>query len=454
MSENEINANTSLFKQNRIFDVIVLAFAFLCIFTAFSVSQNMASTVLPSSEVAFPTLGVLYLSFALFNLFGAGPFVDRIGSRAAMFVGALTYTTFDFSNVGAILLSGDSGKQLDVLIPAAILIGAGAAVLWSAQGEYVIRCASKQTIGRYSGIFFGIMNASNVFGPLLTATLLQMDVDKVTSFLVLSSVGALGPIILIYIWTRPEPSNPSAPLDQTPAEIDSTPLLLRAFKIIVSKKMLMVAVLVYLNSFEQAFNSATLQLFIKTDSPTDDLRTKLYVAAAYGAALTTGAFAIGPITDRVNNPTLIIAVDSAIHLGALVALWVHPNPYNNLALLYPCNIIFAISDATLNNQVYKIIAGLFAANSTAYAAYKFHASFMMGVCFFVSKALLKSDGMPNMAAWVPLLSVLFVGAIISTWISTKEINWREQAQDEEVLSFQNLNQTTAALIPVSSDSKQ
>ncbi|KAJ3029972.1 UNVERIFIED_CONTAM: DUF895 domain membrane protein [Siphonaria sp. JEL0065] len=356
---------------------------------------------------------------------------------SSMFFAALTYSVFDFSNVGAILLTGDATNQLSVMIPAAILIGAGAAVLWSAQGVYVIKCASKETIGRYSGVFFGIMNSSNFIGPLLTASLLQANVNKVTSFLVLSSVGLLGPALLVFVWFRPPPFNPSVPAEPEPKH-DSTPVLLKAFKIIISKKMLMVAVLVYLNSFEQAFNNATLPLFIKTNSPTDDLRTKLYVGVAYGIALTIGAFTVGPITDRVNNPTLIIAVDSAIHLSALIALWVHPNPYNNLGLLIPVNIICAISDATLNNQVYKIVAGLFPASSTAYAAYKFHASFMMGICFLLSKALLKDDGTPNMAVWVPLLAVLFVGAIVSTFYSTRKIVW--SSQEELIPDFEKLEE--------------
>ncbi|KAI9328962.1 major facilitator superfamily domain-containing protein [Obelidium mucronatum] len=425
------DAKVSLLKLNRIGDVIVLGIAFLFVFTAFSVCQNMASTVLPSGPVAFPELGSLYLAFALFNLFGAAPLVDRIGPRPAMFFAALTYTAFDFSNVVAIILTGDISKQLAVLIPAAILIGIGAAVLWTAQGLYVIKCATKATIGRYTGVFFGLTSAANFIGPLLTAFLLEAKMNKEDAFKILAGVGALGPVILIYIWTRPEPANPSAPIEPALKLEDKTPLFLKAFKIIVSKKMLMVAVLVYLHSFQQTFATGSLALFVKTDSPTDDLRTKLYIAAAYGVALTLASFSIGPVTDFVNNPTLIVAVDAVIHMGVLVALWVHPEPYNNLPLLYPVNIICAMSDATLLNQIYKILAGLFPANSTAYAAYKFHASSMIGICFFLSKAMLKEDGAPNMAVWVPLLGALFVGAILSTWVSTRGVSWEAAAGNKD-----------------------
>ncbi|KAJ3281943.1 hypothetical protein HDU79_010370 [Rhizoclosmatium sp. JEL0117] len=419
----------SLFKLNRIWDVIILGFAFFFIFTAFS---SLASTVLPSSEVAFPELGTLYFAFALFNLFGAAPLVDRIGTRPAMFFAALTYTLFTFANVGGILLTGNPSHQLALLLPAAGLIGMGAAVLWTAEGAYVIKCSSKETIGRYTGVFFGLLAASNCAGPLFTAALLQTSLSKEDTFKILGGVGSLGPLILIYIWSRPEPSNPDVDLREAKEkeDLDKTPLFLKAGKIIISRPMLQVAVLVYLQAFEQTFSTGSLSLFIKTESTTNDLRTKLLLIATYGASLTLGAFSIGPITDWVNNPTLIIAVDSAIHMSALLALWLHPNPLNNLALLIPVNIICAVSDSTLLNQVYKILAGVFPANASAYAAYKFHASFMTGVCFFLSKLMLGSDGIPVMAIWVPFLGVMFVLAIVSTYYSTRGIVWSQPAKNE------------------------
>ncbi|KAJ3070123.1 DUF895 domain membrane protein [Podochytrium sp. JEL0797] len=390
----------------------------------------MASTVLPS-EVAFPELGVLYLSFALFNLFGAAPLTDRIGTRPAMFFATLTYTVFDFSNVIAIAMDGKTNVQLAILLVAAILIGAGAAVLWSAQGAYVIKCSSKDTIGRYTGIFFGIYSAANCIGPLFTSGLLAANFNKEDAFKILGGVGALGPLILIYLWAfRPEPSNPNVVEEDISAAAagSETHLFLRAGKIIISKKMLMVAMLIYLNAFAQTFSTGTLPLFIKTDNSDADLRTKLYLASAYGASLMLSSFTIGPITDMVNNPFLIVVVDGIIYMIAISALWIAPSVQNNLALLYPINILCAVNDATLLNQIYKIVAGLFRNDTTSYAAMKFHSAGMTGICFFLSKVMLGKDGFPRMQIWVPVLGVLFVGAVAATWVSTREIDWRPKGE--------------------------
>ncbi|KAI8610793.1 major facilitator superfamily domain-containing protein [Chytriomyces sp. MP71] len=257
MSARSSGSSLSLFKLNRIWDVIVLAVAFFFVFLAFSVVQNMASTVLPST-VAFPMLGCLYLAFALINLFGAAPLVDRIGTRPAMFFATITYTIFDASNVVAMLLADHLSAQFAVLIPSSVLIGAGAAILWTAQGSYVVKCASKYTIGRYTGVFFGIMSASNSVGPLFTSFLLENKFDKENAFKILSGVGALGPLlILLYIWwLRPEPSNSTFHSESSATEgqlatVDSTPLFLKVFKLVTCKKMWMVAPLFYLNSVEQ-----------------------------------------------------------------------------------------------------------------------------------------------------------------------------------------------------------
>ncbi|KAJ3066784.1 DUF895 domain membrane protein [Podochytrium sp. JEL0797] len=239
------------FRLNRMRDVAVLGAAFFFMFVAFGVTQNMASTTLPSKEVAFPCLGSLYVSFALSNLFGAAPLVNRLGSRRAMLFGSFVYSVFDLSNVITIGLSGDISSQLAVLMPAAILLGIGASVMWCAEGLYVMKCASKETIGRYSGVFFSIYSLSSFLGPLFTLSLLQANFEKEDVFKVLTGVGLIGPMILGYILTRPEPSNP-ATVDETPVDTtksNDASVYLKTYNLIISKKMLVIATAGYLNAF-------------------------------------------------------------------------------------------------------------------------------------------------------------------------------------------------------------
>ncbi|KAJ3390052.1 DUF895 domain membrane protein [Entophlyctis sp. JEL0112] len=426
-------ARAPLLALNRIGDVIVLGLAFLFIFTAFSVCQTMASTVLPTS-VAFPELGMLYFAFALINLFGASPLVDRIGSRPSMFVASLTYSVFGFSNVIAIGLTGDVDKQLAVLLFAACFVGVGAALLWTGQGLYVIKCSSRQTIGRYTGVFLGLTSASNFLGPIITAVMLQENLNRVTAFKILASIGVLGPLTLVYIWIRPEPSNPdsaSAQSSDGPATMSKTPLIFKTLRVVVSKKMLLISSLLYLVSLEQSFNSGSLPLFIKTDDSDGDLRLKLYLSTGYGLSSMVMSFIIGPVTDFVSNPALIITIDGMFHMGVLLTLWFHPNVLNNLSVLIPANIILAASDSVLMNQVYKILAGIFKADSVAYSAFKFHTSLLTGVAFFISKVMLSESGLPRMEIWAPILAILFVGAVFGTRAATRDVLWKLAGRRKE-----------------------
>ncbi|ORY40508.1 MFS general substrate transporter [Rhizoclosmatium globosum] len=411
-----------LMKLNRMPDVIVLGFAFFFVFTGLSACVKMASTILPPSQVAFPELGSLYLSFAFFALFGAAPIVDKIGVRPAMFFASLTYCAFAFANVGALIHSGDANTQLGILLPSAILIGFGASILWASEGTYLMRCATKQTIGRYSGVFFAIYCGSAAFSPLFTALMLQANVDKITAFGLLGGFSVLGSCILIYIWSRPDPSNPDVePTSQS--EKSKTPLFLQSAQIIFSPKMLLVSVLVYFYTWEFAFINACIPLFIKTSDSTLDLRNKLYLSALFGVVIIFTCLFIGKITDRVQSPWKMMLGNSVIYLTCFLAMGLHPDPMNNYPLLCCVNILWAIAEAVTVNQLYKIIGGLFAANPTAYSSFKFHQSLGQSIAYFSSGRMLTAEKIPDVKIWMPLLGGFMVVACICTWIVTKDISW-------------------------------
>ncbi|KAJ3401552.1 hypothetical protein HDV05_000389, partial [Chytridiales sp. JEL 0842] len=239
----------------------------------------MASTVLPTS-IAFPMLGCLYVSFAFFNLLAAAPIVERIGCRAGLFLASVTYTVLDVAYVVAIVNDGKPAVQAGILIPATILIGLGASVLWASQGTYVTRCAPPGKVGKYSGTFFGIMGFAAVLGPIFSSLLLQAKVDKIMVFSILAGVGAGGPLLLIYIWYRPEPSNntviappppttnptssPTAATTTTANDLSRTHIILRTARIMAVPSMLALTPLFYSTSFEQTFYSGSFPLLIST----------------------------------------------------------------------------------------------------------------------------------------------------------------------------------------------
>lgn len=86
-------------------------------------------------------------AFSLTN-FIAPTIVSIVGVRTTLVLGTCFYTIFIFS-----FLYPNSM----FLYASSALIGFGAANVWVANGIYFTRCSTKETIGKYVGIYWAIM---------------------------------------------------------------------------------------------------------------------------------------------------------------------------------------------------------------------------------------------------------------------------------------------------------
>lgn len=148
---------------DNIGQVTIVAFGFTLLFTAFNTCQNFASKVLKDDDfgnLGNTTLAVLYLVFACCAFFSKA-IIMKIGSlKAALFIGAMCYS---FWIVCFILpsyyqkYSSDHNGNMDdapfilnrglitfLLIFTAAINGAGAGILWVAQGKFISICACEE----------------------------------------------------------------------------------------------------------------------------------------------------------------------------------------------------------------------------------------------------------------------------------------------------------------------
>ncbi|KAJ3068230.1 DUF895 domain membrane protein [Podochytrium sp. JEL0797] len=417
-------------QTNRLGDVLTMAVAFFFIFSAFMVIQGLASSVLPKS-VAFMTLGSLYFSFAFCNLFLAAPIVDWVGPRAALFLASITYSVFGINTVVALRVE-EPILQLSVLVPAAVFNGFGAAVLWTAESVYITKCACKETIGRYAGYFFSFVGAANLAGPLFSSLLLKLDVEKIRVFEIMCYVGAIGPLLALYLMWRPAPGNPY----DTPPEADSTseesaqtatPViagnpLLKTFRLMTSSTILLIAPISYFGSCQMAFNGGSIPLFINTGNVAEDLSTKLNLVALMGFMSTVTSAAVGPFTDRL-GPRVMLVFAGVVYSGAMGFMWMS-NPLNDLWVLVPCVVLFTFCSGIVANQNYKMMGVLFSGTASAFAAQRFHSSLGTGVAFMTSSLMLTSEGIPNMNAWAPLIWGCLVAGTVGSFVVTRDRRFR------------------------------
>uniref|UniRef100_A0A8B9KN56 Major facilitator superfamily domain containing 11 n=2 Tax=Astyanax mexicanus TaxID=7994 RepID=A0A8B9KN56_ASTMX len=146
----------------RTYNVVILGIGFLFIFTAFTTCGNIEQTVVKSLDNAtftgsgYHSLGIIYGIFSFANLL-APPVVTVIGPRFTMFFSGILYSGYI-----AVFINPWTWSFYFT----SVLIGIGAALLWTAQGHFLVENSDASTINRNTGLFWALLQCSMLFGNL------------------------------------------------------------------------------------------------------------------------------------------------------------------------------------------------------------------------------------------------------------------------------------------------
>ncbi|VEN47295.1 unnamed protein product [Callosobruchus maculatus] len=143
-----------LFDKSLV-NVILLGTAFMLIFTAFQTWGNIQKTIIESIKEddksfdasAYYSLGIIYVFFSVFN-WSTPSVISVIGPKFSMLLGGITYVLF--------ILSFLIPKSWLLYLVSAV-IGIGAALIWTGQGNYLTLNSTKAKISRNSGIFWALL---------------------------------------------------------------------------------------------------------------------------------------------------------------------------------------------------------------------------------------------------------------------------------------------------------
>jgi Ion channel regulatory protein UNC-93 len=159
---------------------IELGFVFLLLFAAYTTIQFYAASTY-GATLAADSVSALYASFAL-SCFVSPTLVHRWGSRPSMAVGILGgYAAFVVLSM--FYFQGFVGRY--TVIVGGILLGFGAALLWTAQGELILQYAQvadhtsmrrqqsqpeprKPESGRLLGTFWAVFQCSSLVGGVIS----------------------------------------------------------------------------------------------------------------------------------------------------------------------------------------------------------------------------------------------------------------------------------------------
>jgi len=383
--------------------VLLLGLAFMLVFTGFQTQGNMQQMVIDSIHKEDPSfngsgyisLAVIYAVFATTN-WVAPSALSLMGAKATMLCGAVTYVAF----VASFLW-----PQTWLLYLMSVLVGAGAALIWTAQGNYLTLVSDEATITRNSGVFWAMLQCSMVFGNIFVFYKFQGQetVDAQTRmvvFIALTAVCVVGTVLMVFLPRPPPPPGPPTPSSPSQELIKSA----RLFK---TPQMLLLCVTFLYTGFELSFfsgvYSSSLSFTLRFADP------KMLVGLS-GISIGCGEIVGGLIFGIFGTKTVKFGRDPIVLLGFfthiicffLIFLNV-PNaaplgetydsnflstgdPSVAVALL--CSFMLGFGDACYNTQIYSILGSVYSDNSgPAFALFKFTQSLSAALCFFYSSVL-------------------------------------------------------------------
>ncbi|XP_036408740.1 UNC93-like protein MFSD11 [Megalops cyprinoides] len=424
----------------RVFNVVILGLGFLFIFTAFTTCGNIEQTVIKSMAnktvigSGYHSLGIIYGVFSVSNLF-APTVVSVLGPRLTMFLSGVLYSGY----IAVFILPATWSLYMT-----SILIGVGAAMLWTAQGHFLVQNSDAATINRNTGVFWGLLQCSMLFGNLYiyfdwNGVTEITDSNRKTMFIVLLVISVLGSLCFSVL-------RKSQQQEEVLSEEEGQSLLsarvmykqkaasaireaksdLRTMlQLSRSRTILLLSGCMAYSGLELSFYSGVYGTCIGATSHFGKAAKGLIglsgIVVGIGEIIGGGLFGLVCKNNRLRR-TSVVFLGMVVHFIAFYLIFLNiPDdapvvfktgtqhqpylvPSVSIALL--CSFLLGLGDSCFNTQLYSILGSVYAEQSApAFTIFKFIQSICAAVAFFYSGYLLLS--------WQLLVMVLigFVGTL-------------------------------------------
>uniref|UniRef100_A0A3B3ZU92 Uncharacterized protein n=1 Tax=Periophthalmus magnuspinnatus TaxID=409849 RepID=A0A3B3ZU92_9GOBI len=393
-------------EGKKLLNIVILGFAFMFMFTAFQTCGNIEQTVLISFNgtdfhgTGYTSMAIIYGVFSASNLISPSV-VTVIGPQLSMFFSGLLYSAYIAMFIYPFTWT---------FYTASVLVGIGAAVLWTAQGNVLATNSSETTIGRNSGIFWALLQFSLFFGNLYIYCAWRghdhiTDKDRKTVFISLTVISLVG-CFLFFLIRKPE-SEPSSSSDVTESllqtESDDSSASSRSvsyFYVFILNSCKLFCIL----TFYSGVYGTSIGAMTRFGTDAKGLIGLSGICIGAGEILGGGVFGMmNKCTRFGRNPVVLlglithylafyliflnIAEDAPVAPEAGTDLQAFITPSVGVALL--CSFLLGLGDSCFNTQLLSIIGFMFKDNSApAFAVFKFIQSIMAAIAFFYSNYFL------------------------------------------------------------------
>ncbi|GFO25557.1 unc93-like protein mfsd11 [Plakobranchus ocellatus] len=419
----------------RLCNIVVLGISFMLIFTAFQTCSMAEKAVLDSAKNftgnGYTSLGILYGVFAVSN-WAAPSFVSIAGPRLAMLIGSLFYFLFVLSFLKPMVWALYFGS---------VLVGFGAAILWTGQGNFLTINSNSETVARNSGIFWALFQCSLLFGNMYSYFVFKgEDViepeARTKLFIVLSAAGLAGSLCLLFL-RKPRSIDPDNLINLNvdvvhPADTPQQALK-RSFMLFKTREMLLLCLSFAYTGFELTFFSGVYGACISHNQHFGESATSLMGISGIfiGIGEILGGLLFGILGKRTNvygrDPVVLLGY--VVHMAAFYLIYINmpeESPLHltngptfmqsNQYIAILCSFLLGFGDSSFNTQIYSLLGFMYPEDSSpAFALLKFVQSVAAAIAFYYSNILI--------LRWQLLINVIWgtlgiLGFCVVEWSST------------------------------------
>ncbi|XP_046894557.1 UNC93-like protein MFSD11 isoform X1 [Hypomesus transpacificus] len=407
----------------RTFNVVILGIGFLLIFTAFTTCGNIEQTLIKSLDngsftgSGYDSLGIIYGVFSFSNLL-APTVVAVIGPQITMFFSGILYSGY----IAAFITPSVWSFYLT-----SVLIGIGAAMLWTAQGHFLVENSDAATINRNTGMFWALLQCSMFFGNLYiyfewNGSTDISDRSRKMIFTVLLITSVLGTLsFLVLRKTLPSeeilseeegqsllPTRMMYKQRASTAVKDAKSEFQTIIQLLKTKTILLLSCCMAYSGLELSFYSGVYGTCIGATSEFGEASKGLIgisgIVVGVGEIIGGGLFGLICKNNRFRR-TSVVFLGMVVHFVAFYLIFLnipedapivlktntqhkpYLTPSVSIALL--CSFLLGLGDSCFNTQLYSILGRVYAEQSApAFAIFKFIQSIFAAIAFFYSGYLL------------------------------------------------------------------
>ncbi|XP_030646249.1 UNC93-like protein MFSD11 [Chanos chanos] len=407
----------------RTFNVVILGIGFLFIFTAFTTCGNIEQTVVKSlsndtfTGSGYHSLGIIYGVFSFCNLL-APTIIAIIGPQFTMFFSGILYSGYI-----AVFISPSTWSFYFT----SVLIGIGAAMLWTAQGHFLVENSDAATINRNTGMFWALLQCSMLFGNLYVyfdwkGKTEITEGDRRTMFVALLVISVLGTLSFLVLRKTGQQEEQLSEEEGQSLLSARTIYKQRAncavkeakseFKTILqlfgSKTILLLSSCMAYSGLELSFYSGVYGTCIGATTHFGDAAKGLIglsgIVVGIGEIVGGGLFGLVLKNNRFRR-TSVVFLGMVVHFVAFYLIFLnipddtpvvfttssqhkpYLTPSVSIALL--CSFLLGLGDSCFNTQLYSILGRVYVEQSApAFAIFKFIQSVFAALAFFYGGYLL------------------------------------------------------------------